>query len=114
MRYGVPQTTIRPKVPINKLLNVLDPESKVSDGSDASPEENAKTMIFLPRHIHEALKNKYVVIDEPLVLWKALCERYNHQKMVTLPRARYEWTHLRFQDFKTVSDTTQLCTESPL
>ncbi|KAI5338225.1 hypothetical protein L3X38_017496 [Prunus dulcis] len=24
--------------------------------------------------------------------------------MVTLPRARYEWTHLRFQDFKSVSE----------
>ncbi|CAL9001442.1 unnamed protein product [Prunus brigantina] len=61
-------------------------------------------MIFLRRHIHEALKSEYVVIDEPLVLWKALGERYNHQRTVTLPRARYEWTHLRFQDFKTVSE----------
>ncbi|CAL9031314.1 unnamed protein product, partial [Prunus brigantina] len=75
----------------------------IEDGSDASPEEKAKAMIFLRRHIHEALKSEYVVIDEPLVLWKALCERYNHQKTVTLPRARYEWTHLRFQDFKTVT-----------
>ncbi|CAL8992342.1 unnamed protein product [Prunus brigantina] len=69
----------------------------IVDGSDASPEENAKAMIFLPRHIHEVLKSEYVVVDEPLVLWKALCERY-------IPRARYEWTHLRFQDFKTVSE----------
>ncbi|CAL9004375.1 unnamed protein product [Prunus brigantina] len=43
-------------------------------GNDASPEENAKAMIFLRRHIHEALKSEYVVVDEPLVLWKALCE----------------------------------------
>ncbi|KAL6281303.1 hypothetical protein ACE6H2_018184 [Prunus campanulata] len=35
---------------------------------------------------------------------RALCERYNHQKTVTLPRAKYEWTHMRFQDFKTVSE----------
>ncbi|CAL2228221.1 unnamed protein product [Prunus armeniaca] len=68
----------------------------IVDGSDASPKENAKAMIFLRRHIHEALKSKYVVVDEPLVLWKALCEIY-------IPRARYEWTHLRCQDFKTVS-----------
>ncbi|KAI5339437.1 hypothetical protein L3X38_018709 [Prunus dulcis] len=61
-------------------------------------------MIFLRRHIHEALKSEYVVDDEPLVLWKALGERYDHQRMVTLPRARYEWTHLRFQDFKSVSE----------
>ncbi|KAI5323711.1 hypothetical protein L3X38_032783 [Prunus dulcis] len=61
-------------------------------------------MIFLRHHIHEALKSKYVVVDEPLVLWKALGERYDHERMMTLPRARYEWTHLRFQDFKSVSE----------
>ncbi|KAI5343066.1 hypothetical protein L3X38_010942 [Prunus dulcis] len=76
----------------------------IVDENDASPEENAKAMIFLRRHIHEALKSEYVVVDEPLVLWKALGERYDHQKTVTLPRARYEWTHLRFQDYKSVSE----------
>ncbi|KAI5343056.1 hypothetical protein L3X38_010932 [Prunus dulcis] len=76
----------------------------IVDENDASPEENAKAMIFLRRHIHEALKSEYVVVDEPLVLWKALGERYDHQKTVTLPRARYEWTHLRFQDYKLVSE----------
>ncbi|BBH03829.1 Disease resistance protein CC-NBS-LRR class family [Prunus dulcis] len=52
----------------------------IVDENDASPEENAKAMIFLRRHIHEALKSEYVVVDEPLVLWKALGERYDHQK----------------------------------
>ncbi|KAI5323251.1 hypothetical protein L3X38_032323 [Prunus dulcis] len=77
----------------------------IVDGNDASPEENTKAMIFLRRHIHKALKSEYVVVDEPLVLWKALSERYDHQRMVTFPRARYEWTHLRFQD----SVRVQLC-----
>ncbi|XP_034227504.1 uncharacterized protein LOC117636893 [Prunus dulcis] len=72
----------------------------IVDENYASPEENAKAMIFLRRHIHEALKSEYVVVDEPLVLWKALGERYDHHKTMTLPRARYEWTHLRFQDYK--------------
>ena len=31
-------------------------------------------------------------------------ERYNHQKMVILPKAHYDWMHLRLQDFKTVSE----------
>ncbi|XP_034225453.1 uncharacterized protein LOC117635212 [Prunus dulcis] len=53
----------------------------IIDENDASPEENANAMIFLRRHIHEALKSEYVVVDEPLVLWKALGERYNHQRM---------------------------------
>ncbi|KAI5348951.1 hypothetical protein L3X38_001838 [Prunus dulcis] len=47
-------------------------EQTIVDGNDASPEENVKSMIFLCRHIHEALKSEYVVVDEPLVLWKAL------------------------------------------
>ncbi|KAI5337655.1 hypothetical protein L3X38_016926 [Prunus dulcis] len=76
----------------------------IVDENNASPEENAKAMIFLRRHIHEALKSEYVVVDEPLVLWKALGERYDHQKTMTLPRARYEWTQLRFQDYKSVSE----------
>ncbi|CAL2260444.1 unnamed protein product [Prunus armeniaca] len=76
----------------------------IVDGSDASPKENAKAMIFLRRHIHETLKIEYVAVDDLLVLWKALCKRYNHQKTVILPRARYEWTHLRFQNFKSVSE----------
>ncbi|KAI5338977.1 hypothetical protein L3X38_018249 [Prunus dulcis] len=67
-------------------------------------------MIFLRSHIHEALKSEYVVVDEPLVLWKALGERYDHQRMVTLPRARYEWTHLRFQDFKRICSKKTLST----
>ncbi|KAI5343662.1 hypothetical protein L3X38_011538 [Prunus dulcis] len=38
-------------------------------------------MIFLHRHIREALKSEYVVVDKPLILWKALGERYDHQRM---------------------------------
>ncbi|XP_021809586.1 uncharacterized protein LOC110753087 [Prunus avium] len=76
----------------------------IRDENNSSPEQNAKAMIFLRRHIHEGLKSEYLVIENPLELWKALEERYNHQKTVILPRARYEWTHLRFQDYKTVSE----------
>ncbi|CAL9030303.1 unnamed protein product [Prunus brigantina] len=54
-------------------------------------------MILLRRDIHETLKSEYVAVDDPLVV-------YNHQKTVILPRVKYEWTHLRFQDFKLVSE----------
>ena len=106
----------------NYLLWVMDAKihlranslgKTIEDGSDALPEENAKAMICLRRHIHEALKSEYVVVDEPLVLWKALCERYNHQKTVILLRARYEWTHLRFKISRQCLSTTQQCTGSP-
>jgi hypothetical protein len=37
----------------------------------------------------------------PLVLWKALKERYEQQKELIWPSANHEWIHLRLQDFKT-------------
>ena len=61
-------------------------------------------MIFLRHHLHEDLKIEYLTVKDPLELWKNLEERYNHQKMVILPKARYNWMHLRLQDFKTVSE----------
>ena len=59
-------------------------------------------MIFLRHHLDEGLKNEYLTIKNPLVLWKNLKERYDHQKTVILHKARYDWMHLRLQDFKTI------------
>ena len=39
-----------------------------------------------------------------MILWDSLKERYDHQKTVILPKARYDWLHLQLQDFKSVSD----------
>ncbi|KAK6117321.1 hypothetical protein DH2020_048912 [Rehmannia glutinosa] len=61
-------------------------------------------MILLRHHLHESLKNQYLTVKSPLELWKSLKDRFDHQKTVILPRARYEWMQLRLQDFKTVSD----------
>ncbi|XP_074374557.1 uncharacterized protein LOC141714964 [Apium graveolens] len=61
-------------------------------------------MIFLRRHLHEGLKTEYLTVKNPLELWKNLKDRYDHQKTVILPKARYDWMHLRLQDFKTVSE----------
>ncbi|XP_050152100.1 uncharacterized protein LOC126626747 [Malus sylvestris] len=61
-------------------------------------------MIFICRHLDEGLKIEYLTVEDPLTLWKALRNGYNHQKTVVLPRARYEWAHLRIQDFKTVAE----------
>ena len=61
-------------------------------------------MIFLRHHLDEGLKNEYLTIKDPFVLWKNLEERYDHQKTVILSKARYDWMHLRLQDFKTVAE----------
>ena len=51
-----------------------------------------------------SLKSEYLMVKDPLILWKSLNEWYDHQKTVILPRARYDWIHSRLQDFKLVSD----------
>ena len=43
-------------------------------------------------------------MEDPKELWKSLNERYVYHKNVLLLKAHYDWTNLRFQDFKTVSD----------
>ncbi|XP_027905847.1 uncharacterized protein LOC114165409 [Vigna unguiculata] len=64
-------------------------------------EDKAKAMIFFRRHLYEGLKIEYLTVKDPSVLWKNLKVRYDHQKIVILPKARYDWMHLRLQDFKT-------------
>ena len=61
-------------------------------------------MVFLRHHLNEGLKNEYLTIKDPLVLWKNLKERYDNQKTVILPKARYDRMHLRLQDFRTVEE----------
>jgi gag-polypeptide of LTR copia-type len=76
----------------------------IKDENKASPQEKAKAMIFLSHHLHEDLKTEYLTVKDPLELWKYLKERYDHQKQVLLPKVRYEWIHLRLQDFKSVGE----------
>ncbi|KAK2438354.1 hypothetical protein QL285_006625 [Trifolium repens] len=75
----------------------------IKEGNITSAQEKAKAMIFLRHHLHEDLKNEYLTVKDPLILWNCLKERYEHQKTIILPKARYEWMHLRLQDFKTVT-----------
>ncbi|XP_068320093.1 uncharacterized protein [Pyrus communis] len=75
----------------------------IKEENNASFQDQVKVMIYIRRHLDEGLKSEYLMVDNPLALWKALRNRYNHQKTVILPRARYEWTHLRIQNFKLVA-----------
>ena len=88
----------------------------IKDGNNASNQDKAKTMIFLRHHLHEGLKAEYLTIKDPLVLWNNLKERYDHHKTVLLPKARYDWMHLRLQDHKTVSEynSAMFCISSQL
>ncbi|XP_070669139.1 uncharacterized protein [Malus domestica] len=76
----------------------------IREESSSSSQNRAKAMIFIRRHLDEALKSEYLTVEDPLALWEALRSRYNHQTTVILPKARYEWSHLRIQDFKSVAE----------
>ncbi|XP_076937860.1 uncharacterized protein LOC143605743 [Bidens hawaiensis] len=76
----------------------------IKDDTQTTLQEKAKAMIFLRHHLHEDLKREYLTVEDPLELWKSIQDRFDHQKLVLLSKARYEWLHLRLQDFKTVSE----------
>ncbi|XP_070669120.1 uncharacterized protein [Malus domestica] len=75
----------------------------IKEENSASSQDRAKAMIFIRRHLDEGLKSEYLMVEDLLALWKALRNKYNHQKMVILLRALYELTHLRIQDFKSMT-----------
>ncbi|KAM1897639.1 hypothetical protein ACFX15_031520 [Malus domestica] len=76
-------------------LKVANLGDTIREKSSSSSQDRAKVMIFIRRHLDEALKSEYLTVEDSLALWKALRNRYNHQTTVILPRARYDWTHLR-------------------
>ena len=89
---------------IEMHLESMGLEKTIMKGKDITGQEKAKAMIFLRHHIDEALKMEYLTVKDPLELWTNLNDRYDHQKLVVLPKARNAWQHLRLQDFKTVAD----------
>ncbi|XP_017256303.1 uncharacterized protein LOC108225859 [Daucus carota subsp. sativus] len=82
-------------------LAAQDLGDTIKEGNKESESNRAKAMIFLRRHLHEGLKTEYLTVKDPLELWKNLKDRYDHQKTVISPKARYDWMHLMLQDFKT-------------
>ena len=67
-------------------------------------QDRAKALIFLRHHLHEDLKIEYLTVKDSLILWTELKKRFDHQKTVILPKARYDWMHLRLQDFKSINE----------
>ncbi|XP_015170483.1 uncharacterized protein [Solanum tuberosum] len=97
----------------NYLSWVLDAEIHLTakglgdciiEGNKASSQDKAKAMILLRHHLDESLKVEYLTVKDPLELWIGLKGRYDHLKATVLPRARYEWMHLRFHDYKIHND----------
>ncbi|XP_070003199.1 uncharacterized protein [Nicotiana sylvestris] len=85
-------------------LDVMGLGDAIKDKDKASTQDCVKALIFLRHHLDEGLKIEYLTVKDPFVLWNGLKERYDNLKLVTLSQARYDWAHLRLQDFKSVSE----------
>ena len=85
-------------------LDAMNLGNTIKEGNQASLQDCAKSLIFFQHHLHEDLKNEYFTVKDPLTLWNELKGKYDHHKTVILPKARYDWMHLRLQDFKTVNE----------
>nr|XP_004234874.1 uncharacterized protein LOC101266608 [Solanum lycopersicum] len=76
----------------------------ITQGNEASSKDKVKAMVFLRYHLDEGLKIEHLTVKDQLELWTDLKGRDDHLKATVLPRARYDWMHLRFQEFKTVTE----------
>ena len=76
----------------------------IKDGNQASLQDRAKSVIFICHHLHKELKFEYLTVKDSPVLWNDLKERYENKKSIILPKVRYNWSNLRLQDFKSVSE----------
>ncbi|KAM3247928.1 hypothetical protein P3L10_009696 [Capsicum annuum] len=85
-------------------LNTMGLRYAIENKNTASSQNRAKAMIFLRHHLDEVLKIKYLTTKDPLVLWNSLKKRFDYLNMVILPKERYEWMHVRFQDYKSVHE----------
>ncbi|XP_051211166.2 uncharacterized protein [Lolium perenne] len=70
-------------------------------------EQQKYTVLYIIRHhIHQDLKSEYLEEKSPSTLFQALKTRYEQQTTVVLPEALHDLTHLRLQDFKSISEST--------
>ncbi|GAV78206.1 hypothetical protein CFOL_v3_21674, partial [Cephalotus follicularis] len=76
----------------------------IEEENVATYEGRATAFIFLRHHIDDGLKYEYLTVENPLELWQNLNDRFEHLKAIVLPKALSDWSQLRFQDFKTVSE----------
>ena len=68
----------------------------IQEDNTATVQEKARAMIFLRKHLDESLKYEYICVKDPKDLWNDLIERFEHQREITLPNSRDEWSNLRF------------------
>jgi hypothetical protein len=68
------------------------------------PTHQYNALYIIKYQIHHDLKSEYALKEEPSVLWTALHNRYEQQKVVILPEANRYCVHLCLQDYKFIGD----------
>ena len=63
------------------------------------------SFFYLPSSLWKIKRNEYLTINDPLILWNNLRERYEHLKLqkLFLPKVHYKLMHLKLQIFKSVT-----------
>jgi hypothetical protein len=61
-------------------------------------------LYIIRNHLQFDLKSKYVLEEQPNVLWAALQTHYEQQNVMILPEANRYWTMLRLYDFKFIGE----------
>ena len=95
-------------------LDAMNLGAMTKEGNQASLQDHAKALIFLRHHLYKGLKNEYLTVKVPFTLWSNLKERYDHQKTVILPKARYDWMHQGYKILKLLVNTTLHFSKSAL
>ncbi|XP_033143144.1 uncharacterized protein LOC117132571 [Brassica rapa] len=76
----------------------------IIEGNNKTDKNRYKAISIIRHHLIEGLKDQYLTMENPLDLWTALQQRYDHQKTVLLPKAQNDWKNLRFMDYKSVDE----------
>jgi hypothetical protein len=85
---------------------ILPPEERIVSLLD---QFKYNALYIIRNHLHIDLKSKYVLEEQPNVLWAALQTHYEQQNVMILPEANRYWTMLRLYDFKLFIQYVQGC-----
>ena len=71
-------------------LDAMNFGNTIKERNTVSQHDRAKALIFIRHHFDKGLKSEYLTVKDPLIIWKSLKERYDHQNTVILLRAHYD------------------------
>ncbi|XP_013700173.3 uncharacterized protein LOC106403942 [Brassica napus] len=86
------------------MLRSKDLGDTITKDNNSSDKDKYIAIYMIHHHLQENLKTQYMTMENPYDLWIALQRRYDHQKTVLLPKAQYDWKHIRFLDYKSVDE----------